>query len=284
VLPQHGLDPWVISEATLAGTEGTVLQVAPEVPPSLVRAHVVHSLLGRVTSGRATKEDRHMLLDGLSVWWATRGNEDERALWWLRAASLSGPVTSASLLRWDETRERLGQCQSYALSFAAVDTLISELGEGTSHALFGELFNGSPKHLGVLFEPSPSELLERRGQTWERLAEHTEKRRVLATRRWDSLLSKRPKLAATVSVSTKKGRGTAVEVGLSGCEAYWALYELLEPWSAGVVNPARLDLRGVRGVLPLSLPRKARLFTALEVDDPILECPVRVHAERLELP
>jgi hypothetical protein len=45
----------------------------------------------------------------------------------------------------------------------------------------------------------------------------------------------------------------------------------------------RLDVIGSRGVLPLSPPRDARVLAVIEVDDPVLECPDRVLAERLQL-
>jgi hypothetical protein len=45
----------------------------------------------------------------------------------------------------------------------------------------------------------------------------------------------------------------------------------------------RLDVIGARAVLPLSAPHGARVLVALEVDDEVLDCPVRVLAERLEL-
>jgi hypothetical protein len=38
-----------------------------------------------------------------------------------------------------------------------------------------------------------------------------------------------------------------------------------------------------RAVLPLSPSRNDRVLTIIEVDDEVLDCPVRVLAERLEL-
>jgi hypothetical protein len=43
----------------------------------------------------------------------------------------------------------------------------------------------------------------------------------------------------------------------------------------------RLDVLGSTAVLPLSPSRKDRVLTVVEVDDEVLDCPVRVVAERL---
>jgi hypothetical protein len=45
----------------------------------------------------------------------------------------------------------------------------------------------------------------------------------------------------------------------------------------------RLDVLGQKAVLPLSPSRNDRVLTVIEVEDQILDCPVRVLAERLEL-
>jgi hypothetical protein len=52
-----------------------VIRVAPDAPEAQVRAAVLHGLLVDATSMRAQKEDRHVLLDGLTTWWALRGDQ-----------------------------------------------------------------------------------------------------------------------------------------------------------------------------------------------------------------
>jgi hypothetical protein len=44
----------------------------------------------------------------------------------------------------------------------------------------------------------------------------------------------------------------------------------------------RLDVLQPSAVLPLSPSRNARVLVVVEVDDAVLDCPVRVLAERLE--
>jgi hypothetical protein len=44
----------------------------------------------------------------------------------------------------------------------------------------------------------------------------------------------------------------------------------------------RLDVLGSSAVLPLSPSRSDRVLAVIEVDDEILDCPVRVLAERLQ--
>jgi hypothetical protein len=44
----------------------------------------------------------------------------------------------------------------------------------------------------------------------------------------------------------------------------------------------RFDVQGSSAVLPLSPSRDDRVLAVVEVDDEVLDCPVRVLAERLE--
>jgi hypothetical protein len=70
---------------------------------------------------------------------------------------------------------------------------------------------------------------------------------------------------------------------LSGAPRYAAYYQVLHPWTADVGDMSRLDVLGGKAVLPLSPSRNARVLTVIEVEDEILDCPVRVLAERLQL-
>jgi hypothetical protein len=57
---------------------------------------------------------------------------------------------------------------------------------------------------------------------------------------------------------------------------------VLSPWTTDAGEMPRLDVLGSSAVLPLSPSRNDRVLAVLEVDDEVLDCPVRVLAERLE--
>jgi hypothetical protein len=69
---------------------------------------------------------------------------------------------------------------------------------------------------------------------------------------------------------------------VSGAARYAVYYSELYPWTADVGDMPRLDVQGPRAVLPLSPARSSRVLAVIEVDDEVLDCPVRVLAERLE--
>jgi hypothetical protein len=67
-----------------------------------------------------------------------------------------------------------------------------------------------------------------------------------------------------------------------GVARYTAYYSELSPWTADVGEMPRLDVLQPSAVLPLSPSRNARVLVVVEVDDAVLDCPVRVLAQRLE--
>ena len=80
----------------------------------------------------------------------------------------------------------------------------------------------------------------------------------------------------------RASQGITNETTLSGAPRYAANYRGLSPWTADVGDMPRLDVLGASAVLPLSPSRNARVLAVIEVDDEILDCPVRVLAERLQ--
>jgi hypothetical protein len=69
---------------------------------------------------------------------------------------------------------------------------------------------------------------------------------------------------------------------VSGVSRYAVYYRVLSPWTTDAGDMPRLDVLGSSAVLPLSPSRNERVLAVIEVDDEILDCPVRVLAERLE--
>lgn len=284
ILPQQGLDRTVMQRAPLGDSAGIVLKIAPDAPLESVRSLVLHSFLGDATENRAFKEDRHVLLDGLAARWALRHDVAAQAQWWLRAASIGEPLGSDDLTRWSATSERLGECLSQAVAFSVVDSLAVRLGQERMLDLMRSLFSPPAGDVRVLFETEPETLLERAGVSWPELATYTEAARQSARENNRDLLAQRPHLIPQIAWTDSTERGVAIEASLQGADRYSVYYTLLYPWTADVGDMPRLDVRTERAVLPLSPPRGARVLAAIEVEDELLDCPIRVHAERLRLP
>lgn len=282
VLPQQGLDRHVMQRASLSAADGIVLRVAPNAPLGNVRMLVLHSLLADATLHRGMKEDRHALLDGLSVYWALRDDEPAREQWWLRAAAVAEPLPADYLTSWAQTSERFGECQSLALAFSVFDTLAQRLGRSAALESMKAIFGTPADDVRVLLEPRPAAALAEAGVDWSWLATAAAAARDRARERHAAALARRPVLDAAVDWRYTAGQGIAIETTVSGTARYAAYYQQLLPWTADVGEMPRLDVLGPSAVLPLSASRDARVLAVIEVDDEILDCPVRVLAERLE--
>jgi hypothetical protein len=284
VLPQQGLDRHTAQRALMVNADGVVLKIAPNAPPDLVRTLVAHSVLGDATLDRGMREDRHVFFDGLSASWALRDDPAGSELWTLRAAAVEPPLTVHDLRAWAHTSERLGECVALAVAYNVVAALEDDLGGEKTLELMRALFDRPPDDARVLLEPSPGRVLARFGTDWERVAAAAETRRTAARERFAARLAARPRVNADVAVHRDAERGTTIETDVDGIDRHYVYYTTLGPWTADVGGLPRLDVRGTHATLPISPPRGARLLVAVEYDDPVLDCPVRVLAERLELP
>jgi hypothetical protein len=282
VLPQQGLDRHIMQRAALNATDGIVLKVAPNVARENVRMLVLHSLVGDATLGRGLKEDRHVLLDGLVSYWALRDDDAVRERWWLRAAALDEPLPADYLTAWARTSERLGECQALALSFSVFDTLVQRAGRDATLQAMKELFREPTDDARVIFERRPTTTLAALGVDWDWLASASAAARDGARERHAAALARRPAIEAAVDWRASPGQGIAIETTVQGVPRYTAYYRELSPWTADVGEMPRLDVLQPSAVLPMSPSRSARVLVVVEVDDPVLDCPVRVLAERLE--
>lgn len=281
VLPQQGLDRHVMQRAALRAADGIVLRVAPNAPTESVRMLTMHSLLADATRDRGMKEDRHALLDGLAAYWALRDDAAVRERWWLRAAALPDPLPPDHLTAWAATSERFGECQSLALAFSTFAALVERRGVDTALQAVREILREPPDDARAVFERSPAAVLAASGIDWDWLASAAAEARASARERHAETLARRPSITASVEWRESPGQGTAIHTSLIGVPRYVAYYGVLLPWTADVGDLSRFDVLGSSAVLPLSPAKNARVLTVLEVDDEILDCPVRVLAERL---
>jgi hypothetical protein len=244
---------------------------------------VLHSLVGDATLGRGLKEDRHVLLDGLVSYWALRDDEAVRERWWLRAAAIAEPRLPAGYLTaWAHTSELLGECQALALAFSVFDTLAERTGRDAALQAMNEIFVEPTDDVRVLLERRPATTLAALGVDWAWLATASLAARDSARDRHAQALARRPAIEAAVEWRDSAGQGIAIETTVQGVARYTAYYTELSPWTADVGEMPRLDVLEPSAVLPLSPSRNARVLVVVEVDDAVLDCPVRVLAERLE--
>jgi hypothetical protein len=145
-------------------------------------------------------------------------------------------------------------------------------------------FARPPDDLRVIFEPAPAVLLEQRGVPWPRLAALVERARSDVRAEHAAELASRPDLRAEVHARYRPDQGHTLEASLNQPAEFWVSYALLSPWATQPGETPRLDVRGRHAVVPLSPPRGSRAFVAVETDDALLGCPVRLAAGRIELP
>ena len=282
VLAQQGMDRHVMQRAALDASDGIVLKVAPNAPTENVRMLVAHSLVADSTLSRGMKDDRHVLLDGLATYWPMRDDEAGRERWWLRAASLPDTLPVDYLTNWAETSERFGECQSLALAFSVFDTLVQRSGRDPTLAAMKELFREPKDDLRVLFERRPAATLATAGVDFASVATAASAAREQARERHAQELARRPMIEASVDWRNTPGRGIEIETTVSGVSRYAAYYRVLWPWTTDAGDMPRFDVLGGSAVLPLSPSRSDRVLAVIEVDDEVLDCPVRVLAKRLE--
>jgi hypothetical protein len=294
VMPQQGLDRTVIERAALSEHEGIVLRAAPNVPRSALRAQVVHELVNDASLHRALHEDRHVLLDGFALALATRADPEARELAWLRFASHASPIDARRLTRWEETMEQLGFCTADALAFATVEVAGEALGQAKLRTLLRSLFRRPHDDVRVLLEEPPAAQLARAGLPWPELARRIEARRVELRARFAAQLSGIPARKAWIEASRSPTRGASVRAHVEGAVAYRVMYAALGPWTSLPQPVARLDVRGahdaieqkrrVTGTVPIALPKGSRLFVAIDIEEPVLQCPLRLTSKRVVMP
>lgn len=290
VLPQQGLDKRLVERASLGLQDGIVLRAAPSVDEAVLRARVLHELISDASDQRASREDRHLLLDGFAEWLVLRGDPAERALSGLRFASIARPIAPVQLERWEESMEQLGPCTANALAFASADAVASALGEEGFFRLLRALFARQPADVRVLFEEPPSAQLARAGVPWRTIAARVEAERERLREERALELAAIPERTARIEVQRSPKRGVSVQGRVQGATAFRLLYSPLGPWTRMPASLARLDVRGadaapeVSGTVPISLTKGSRVFAAIEVDESLLQCSRRLRAVRLVLP
>ena len=179
--------------------------------------------------------------------------------------------------------ERLGECQALAIAYSAFDALAQRLGLDAALESMREIFRAPRDDVRVLFERRPAAALAVAGVDWSWLAAAAAEARQSARGRHAAALARRPPFDAAVDWRSSAGQGIVIETTLSGAPRYAAYYvRCCRRGRRRSATMSRLDVLGASAVLPLSPSRNARVLAVIEVEDEILDCPVRVLAERLQ--
>jgi hypothetical protein len=298
------LDARTIETAYLAKEEGVLLRAnLKRVDAPTLEALVVHHVISKVTKDRAMVERRHWVLDGFSRWWIQRlrprGIAWSRALW----ATRERPVSLAWLVPWERTEEELGDPIAGGVAYSGIRVLEEERGReaviALARALYSRRAHGDFRDV-LLERAHPLESVFREATGLE-LADFLERwNAALARGREDerALLETVPR--GTGSIVLARGRGdirsfvyryefTRPPVAGAPCTLLhvklgpfdWplqpsSLLRVDHPWREGALTE-KFELAGKYG-------RGERAFLALEVEADALAAPIRLHAERAEVP
>jgi hypothetical protein len=297
VLPIRELDADVFQRAKLEKADGVVVRAnvaAPDFDPRAFEAFLFREVLIEASEGVVLREERQWLLDGFTTAWAYRdGAREERLA--TRAAVASREDFDSG--RWLMTRERLGPCLSGALAFRGVQVLRERLGEEAFRTLLRHTLAEPPGtgFWGLWHEPDLASLLrERGGPSEDELSrlwhEALQKDRAAHAPELEQLAGLRPTLTL-VPESAETFRlehALRTEPGKETPRRYALLHHKLKPFENEVAphELARQDTvpspEGAR--LSQGLSRGDRWLFVVQVESETLGCPVRLLAERRDIP
>lgn len=300
VLPDDTLDGDAFQRAALPNADGVVLRAAftnSQFDREAFRSYALASWMQWYSHGRLAMGERRWLLDGAAQWLVARDLPQQQQKLALRAAFAARLLqvrqgnAGTAIGQWLTVREELGSCLSDALAWRMVASLAQQMGEQRFLALSrAALAAPPPDHAWAsLFEPGFSELLAQAqapdqamlAQQFGRLFS-AEQVRLATTLHQIAMpqvrFTARPMEGSTYEVHYQVGKDDGEGVPFS------VRYLTLDPWDAELPAEllARVDATRT-GVLPASFERGTRVFTAVERREPLLDCSVRLAAQRWEV-
>lgn len=297
VLPDVSIDPDLFTVAALPDSDGVVVRGAlgaSGFDAAGFRAYTLAHVLDWHMKGRASREERRWLLDGLSRWHVARGDPAQRDLLTLRAAAALQMIESRNesleqaLDHWLLTREALGDCLGDSLAWRATQVLATSLGEQKFRDLSRALFSVRPPGdiRAFLGEKSVDELLRRAGMPGTKaLADSLQ----ATLQRESAGLATLPPWKVSFRAAPMRGSTFELRYAVASADAtplpsFAVRYIRVGPWKGELTRASmeRVDATA-SGVLPASFPRGERIFTAVEVHSPQLGCTVRLGARRWEV-
>ncbi|MEO8314002.1 MAG: ABC transporter permease [Pseudomonadota bacterium] len=298
VLPDASIDSDVFLVAELPDSDGVVVRGAAgaeHFDEAGFRAFTLQQVLDWHSRGRSSREPRRWLLEGFSRWRIAHDDAAQRDLLIARAAAALQIIESSeaglgqSLRHWLTTRERLGDCLGDALAWRATELLSTSLGEEgfrkLAHAALGTRPTSDIR--AFIFEVPVDELLRSVGApTLEALAGNLQRTihaesageadRIPSMQRWSVKFESVPMRGSIFEL-----RHAVMGAGIEPPPPYAVRYLRLGPWEGELARASmeRVDATGP-GVLPASFVRGERVFTAVEMHSPQLQCTLRLGARR----
>lgn len=300
VLPDDTLDGDAFQRAALPNADGVVVRAAfgsSQFDREGFRAYAMASWMRWHSGGHSAMEERRWLLDGAAQWLIARDLPQQQEMLALRAAFAARLLQArqrdaGSVVRqWLTVREELGTCLSDALAWRMVSSLAQQMGEQRFHTLGRLALAVRPPQdaRASLFEPSFAQLL----------AQSEAPDQATLARQFGRLFSaEQARLAASldriavpqVSFTARPMEGSTYEVHYQVGKAkgevppFSVRYVTLGPWASEIAAEALARVDATRaGVLPASFARGTRLFTAVERREELLNCSVRLAAQRWEV-
>jgi len=298
VLPDTSIDAELFLLADLPDSDGVVVRGAvgsEGFDEVAFRAFTLRQVLVWYSRGRAARESRRWLLDGFSRGYSVRGDAAQRELLTRRSVAAlqslqSGEIPLAlALQQWLTTREQLGDCLGDALAWRAVEWLSASLGEERFQALARDLFGQRPGSniAAYLSGQTVDALLQQAGAPTRTALATPLQQTILAE--GDARAEGRPSTPQwSAEVEAERMRGSLFELhhavtSVNGTPppSYAVRYMRIGPWDGELSRASmeRLDASAA-GVLPASFARGERLFTAVELYSPALQCTLRLGARR----
>lgn len=299
-LPDDTLDGDAFQRAALPNADGVVVRAAftnSQFDREGFRAYALASWMQWYGHGHSAREERRWLLDGTAQWLVARESPQQQQVLALRAAFAARLLQArqrdagSAVRQWLTVREELGPCLSDALAWRMVSSLAQQMGAQRFQALGRTaLAVRLPDDARAsLFEPGFAQLLAQAGAPDQSML----------ARQFERLFSaEQVRLASTldqiaipqVSFSARRMEGRSYEVhyqvGKADGQAapFSVRYVTLGPWDAQIPAEvlSRVDTTQA-GVLPSSFARGTRLFTAVERREALLDCSVRLAAQRWEV-
>ena len=299
-LPDDALDGDVFQRAALPNADGVVVRAAMsnrQFDQQGFRAYALASWMQWYSHGHSAIEERRWLLDGVAQWLIARDLPQQQQKLALRAAFAARVLhaqqrnASTAVWHWLLVREELGTCLSDALAWRMVTSLAQQMGEQRFQALSRTVLAVRPPDdaRASLFEPSFAQLLAQAGapdqaglaQQFGRLFSSEQVRLANSLGRIampQVSFSARPMEGSTYEVHYQVGKADGEVAPFS------VRYVTLGPWDGEIPAEvlARVDTARA-GVLPASYARGTRLFTAIERREALLDCSVRLAAQRWEI-
>jgi hypothetical protein len=301
VLPDASIDAELFLVADLPDSDGVVVRGAvgaARFDETAFRAFTLQQVLDWYSKGRASRESRRWLLDGFPRWYIVRNDAAQRELLTLRSVAAlqaleAGEHGLAQALRhWLTTREQLGDCLGDALAWRVLEWLSASLDEERFQQLARTVLGQRPS-TGIrayLSEKPMDSLLQSAGAPMiETLAAQLQKAIQADGEANVNRLPLAPQWSAKIEAVSMRGalfelRHSLTVAGAEHPPPYAVRYLRVGPWD-GELNRASMNRTDATapGVLPASFVRGERLFTAVEMFSPQLQCTLRLDARRWQV-